>query len=101
MTALPSTDPLEAKERNARGQGPRTQAHVFSEKKEGLSKNFSGDLQTKKKTIKVFVNFLRGFWRFSTKFQGFKNQCCLRAEDRAIFEDLRLCRQGQGQGPDL
>ena len=32
MTALPRTDPLEAKDRNARGQGqgPRTQVRVFS-----------------------------------------------------------------------
>ena len=32
-TALPKTDPLEAKDSNARGQGPRTQAQVFSKKK--------------------------------------------------------------------
>ena len=32
-TALPRTDLLEAKDRNARGQGPRTQAQVFSKKK--------------------------------------------------------------------
>ena len=45
-TAFPRTDPLEAKDRNARGQslGPRTQAQVFSEKK-GLQNNFSGILQ--------------------------------------------------------
>ena len=56
----PSTDPLDAKDRNARrqGQGPRTQAQVFSKKKvfkkkfqafskkkKGLQKNFSGKLQ--------------------------------------------------------
>ena len=28
-TALSRTDPLEAQDRNARGQGPRTQAQVF------------------------------------------------------------------------
>ena len=43
-TGLPRTDPLEAKNRNARGQdqGPRTQAQVFSKKKEklGLPKKF-------------------------------------------------------------
>ena len=49
-TALPRTDSLEAKNRNARGQGqgPRTQAQVFSEKiflqaiskTKGLQKNF-------------------------------------------------------------
>ena len=45
--ALPKTDPLEAKDRNARdqGQGPRTQAQVFSKKKKGLQKNFSDVLQ--------------------------------------------------------
>ena len=44
MTAFPRTEPLEAKDKNARGQGPRTQAQVFSKKK-SLQKNFSGDLQ--------------------------------------------------------
>ena len=32
-TAFSRTDTLEAKDRNARGQGPRTQARVFSKKK--------------------------------------------------------------------
>ena len=45
-TAFPRTDTLEAKDRNARGQGPRTQAQVVSKKK-GLHKNFSGDLKKK------------------------------------------------------
>ena len=44
----------------------------------------------------MFANFPRGFWRFPTKFQLFKKWCCARAEDRAIFEDLRLRGQGQG-----
>ena len=41
------TDPLEAKDRNARGQGqvPRTQPQVFFKKKKGLQKFFSGNLQ--------------------------------------------------------
>ena len=45
-TAFSRTEPLEAKDRNARGQGqgPRTPAQVFSKKK-GLQKIFSGDLQ--------------------------------------------------------
>ena len=43
-TAFRRTDTLEAKDRNARGQGPRTQA---KKKKKGLHKNFSGDLQKK------------------------------------------------------
>ena len=54
-----------------------------------------------RKIKKVFANFLRGFWRFPTKFQLFKKYCCPRAEDRAIFEDLRLRGQSQGQGLDL
>ena len=32
-TAFPRTEPLEAKDRNARGQGPRTQAQAFSKKR--------------------------------------------------------------------
>ena len=39
-TAFPRTEPLEAKDRNARGQGPRAQAQ-----KKGLQNFFSGDLQ--------------------------------------------------------
>ena len=38
-TAFPRTEPLEAKHRNARGQGPRTQAQAFSKKKK-VFKNF-------------------------------------------------------------
>ena len=45
-TAFPRTEPLEAKDRNARGQGPRTQPQVFSKKK-GLQKSFPGNLQLK------------------------------------------------------
>ena len=46
--SLSEADPLEAKNRNARsqGQGPRTQLQVFSkEKKRGLQKSFSNNLQ--------------------------------------------------------
>ena len=49
-----------------------------------------------RKTKKVFANFPRGFWRFPTKFQRFKKKCCPRAEDRAIFDVLRLRGKGQG-----
>ena len=44
-TTFPRTEPLEAKDRNAlgQGQGPRTQPQVFS-KKRGLQKSFSGNL---------------------------------------------------------
>ena len=35
--------------------------------KKGLQKIFSSDLQ-ERKTKKLLANFLRGFWRFPTKF---------------------------------
>ena len=42
MTALPRTDSLEAKDRNARGQGkgPRTQGQVFSKRKKVFKQIF-------------------------------------------------------------
>ena len=42
--AFPRTEPLDAKDRNVRGQGPKTQPQVFSNKK-GLQKSFSCNLQ--------------------------------------------------------
>ena len=71
-TAFPRTDTLEAKNRNARGQGqgPRTQAQVLSKKKKGLHKNFSGDLQKKK----VFKKF---FKRSPQNFNNSKNSAVL------------------------
>ena len=67
-TAFPRTDTLEAKDRNARGQGqgPRTQAKCSPKKKRSSQK----------------------FFRRSPKL----------AEDWPIFEDLRPQGQGQGQG---
>ena len=58
-TAFPRTDTLEAKDRNARGQGPRTRAQVLSEKKKGLHKNFLGDLQKKKKKKRSSQKFFK------------------------------------------
>ena len=58
------------------------------------SKNFFQAISTSGKQKKVFANFPRGFWRFSTKFQRFKKLSCPRAKDRAIFKDLRLWGQG-------
>ena len=61
-TAFPRTDPFEAKDRNARGQGqgPRTLAQVFSKKK-GLQKFFfmrSPKEENKKGLRKFSVRFL-------------------------------------------
>ena len=44
-TALPMTDPLEAKDRNAQGQEPRNLSRVLQKRKKGLQNFFSGDLQ--------------------------------------------------------
>ena len=74
------TDPLEAKNRNARaqGQGPRTQAQVFSKnkrsskkysrrsQKKDLQKFFSSDLQLRK-TKKCL-------YKFSARFLAFSNE---------------------------
>ena len=74
-TALPRTDTLEAKDRNARGQGqvPRTQTHVLSKKKRlqnffqaisekrGLQKFVSGDLQKKNGVEIKFLADLQNF----------------------------------------
>ena len=68
-TAFPRTDTLEAMDRNARGQGPRTQAQVLSKKKKkGLHKNFASDLPPQKKKI-----FTKIFQAISTKKRFPKN----------------------------
>ena len=61
-TALPRTDPLEAKDKNSRGQGqgPRTQAQVFSKKeKERSSKTFFSNPSQKKGLQKFFSGVLQ------------------------------------------
>ena len=40
-TALPRTDPFEAKDRHARGQGPRTERESDLQKKKGLCSKIS------------------------------------------------------------
>ena len=105
------------KDRPYRGRAPRTQTQMFSKKKK-TSKFFSGDIKKKKvfknvfQAKKVFKNFFsgdfylrkskKGLCRFSARFLAFSNKistvkkrCCPRAENRAIFEDLRLRGQGQ------
>ena len=54
-TALLRTDPLEAKDKNARGQGPRTQAQVLSKKK---------------KVFKIFFRSITRKSRFPKNFSG-------------------------------
>ena len=57
-TALPRTDPFEAKDRNARGQD---QGHRRKCSKKKVFKNFLSDDLQKRKTKKVFAYFPRGF----------------------------------------
>ena len=102
--------------RPSRGQGqecsrprPRkidTSASVVQKKR--LSKFFFRQSQkkTKKKGLQNFFQVFSSKKRLSKNFfmryakvQQFKKKCCPRAEDRAIYEDLR--HLGQGQGLDL
>ena len=85
-TALPKTDPLEAKDRYARGQGLRAQVQVFSKKK-GDQNFFSGDLQ--KKDLRKFT---ARFLVFSNEILMIQKIVLSLAEDRAIFEDLYASR---------
>ena len=59
-TAFPKTDTLEAKNRNARGQGARTQAQVLSKKKKKRStqKFFRRSQKKKKVFTKIFSSDL-------------------------------------------
>ena len=90
----PRTGMLEAK---VKDQGHRRRCS----QKKGLQKFFSGDFQ-KRKTKKN----KKGLCKFSARFLAFFNkvltfQKTVRAEDRAIFKDLRLRDQGldlRGQG---
>ena len=107
-TAFPRTDTLEAKDRNARGQGqgPRTQAQVLSEKKKVFTKIFQAISKKKRSSQKFFKlspkkNVFQKNFQALYKILTIQKKRCPRAEDRAIFEDLRPRGQGQGQGLDL
>ena len=60
-TALPRTDPLEAKNKNGQGQGPRTQAQVFSKKKRKVFKKVFQAISSKKRLLKFFSGDLQNF----------------------------------------
>ena len=65
-TALPMTDPLKAKDRNPRGQEPRTPAQMFSKKK--VFKIFFQDFSKKK----GFQNFFQTIYTILT----IQKWCC-------------------------
>ena len=76
----------------AKDQGHRRKCSPKTkERKTGLQNFFSGDIQKK-----GLQNFFSGSLqqKRSTKFQQFKELRCPRAEDRAIFVDLKLRGQG-------
>ena len=98
--AFPRTDTLEAKDRNARGQGPRTQAQVLSKKKV-FTKIFQAISKKKKKGQRslqknVFQKIFQALHKILTI-----QKIVLSSEDRPIFGDLRPRGPGQGQGLDL
>ena len=92
-----------AKDRNARGQGPRHKRKCSPKKKKKvLTKIFQAISKKKKRSSqKFFKRSPQKIFKRFTKFLQFKKYCCPRAEDRPVFEDLRPRGQGlnlQGQG---
>ena len=109
-TVFPRTEPLEAKDRNARGQGqgPRTQAQVLSKKKKVFTKIFQA-ISTKKR-------FLKNFSSNTQNFNNSKNTAVLeprtgqfsrtwdleaKAKDltfEAKAKDFKICPRGRPRG---
>ena len=87
-TAFPRTDTLEAKDRNARDQGPRTQSASALQKKKGLHKNFSGDLQKKKGLHKNFSGDLKKKKKTKRSSQKFFKRSPLKNVFQNIFQAL-------------
>ena len=110
----------QGQEQPLRGQTPLRPRTGMVEAKDQGHKDTSASVLQKKRSSKIFFRrsqkkglqkffqafsstkpFLKFYFRRSTKFQQFKKKCCPRAENRAIFEDLRPRGQGQNQGLDL
>ena len=105
MTAFPRTDTLEAKDRNARGQGqgPRHKSKCSPEKKKGLHKNFSGDLKKKKKVFSKIFQAISTKNRFPKNFSSAPQNFNI-PKNSAVLEPRtgQFSRtRGQGQGLDL
>ena len=112
---LPRRDPLEAKDKNARGQrqGPRTQAQVLSKKKKGLQKIFQA-MSNKKKVFKKNFKAISSkkrlpkfFFRRSTKFQQFKKSAVFDARTGQFLrtwglevKDFKMCPRGRPRGQE-
>ena len=119
-SVLPRTYPLEAKDMNGRGQGPRTQAQMFPQKKKKqvfkfffrrspkkkkkAFKNSFSQSPTKKSLKKLFQRFLNfncskntavlepRTWQFS-KTWGF--------EAKAKAKNFKVCPRGRPRGQDI
>ena len=96
----------EAKAKDSPSEDRPSQGQECSRPRPRTEDTSTSALQKKKKVFKNFFlafssknRLLKFFFRRSTKTQQFKKKCCFRAEDRAIFEDLRP--RGQGQELDL
>ena len=106
-TAFPRTEPLEAKDSNARGQGLKEQAQMFSKKK--VFKEIFQAISKKKNGLqKIFFrrspvkNVFQIF--FSGGVQNFNNSKKVLSSSRGLgnFWGLEALRpRGRGQGLDL
>ena len=99
-TNFSRTGPLEANDRNARGNGPRTQAQRFSRKKRSPKIFFGRSPKVKKRSPQSFLEVSGIFQR---NFNDLKNSTLL-GDDREIFKNLRLRGQGldfRGQRKEL
>ena len=120
-TGFPRTDTLEAKDRNARGQGqgPRTQAQVLSKKKRSSQKFFrrspkkrsSQKFFTRSPQKNVFQKIFQPLHEILTiqkivlsSSRGQANFRGLEAKDltfEAKAKDFKMCPRGQGRPQGL
>ena len=98
-TALPRIDPLEAKDRNARGQDQGHRSKYSSKK--GLKNVFSGDL--KKKSSNNFSGDLQNFnnSKNSAVLEPRTGQLSRSWGFEAKAKDFKMCPQGRPRGLHL
>ena len=113
-TAFPRTDTLEAKDRNARGQGqgPRTQVQVLSKKKRSSQKFFRRSQKKKNfffQAISTKNRFPKNFSSAPQNFNNSKNSAALEPrtgqfsrtwglEVKAKAKDFKICPRGRPRG---
>ena len=88
-TALPRTDPLGAKERNARGQGPRTQAQVFLKKR---SSKIFFRRSPKEKNKKGLRKFFGRFLALSNEILTIQKRVLSSSREQGNFRGLEASR---------